>query len=217
MYIKYRHSESPQVQEFILHQRLKQEIAKNVGNKCRYVESELHFKNKQISSNCTPLSEPSRFSQSVRSNQLQATSNLIKNNSSSNIRPSNHPLILRTSGSERDLRFLNHFPTVANTTNYNNNNNFNNNNHNSSSNGNNRQFNDHVVVNTNNNDFKQLNKPKKINDHECGGCQIREMNQNLANMQKLVQEQHHQMTKLREKCLRSYFERLHPSHSSSSK
>lgn len=47
IFLPFSRSESPRVQQMLLHQNLRDEIERNSGNKVRYVDSELYFRNQQ--------------------------------------------------------------------------------------------------------------------------------------------------------------------------
>lgn len=195
------------MQELILHQRLKDEIAKSGATKLRYTDSELHFKSKQLSSSWAPsgqaqLANASRLPSFNR--RQQANSNSVQEVKLSGVK---QRLLV---GSERDLRRSNLLPTIG-------------------------AINDSEVANTrtNNNNNNDTNNPKlsdknaifapTSNQQEvcaddcggsgvagsnCGGCLIRNMNQNLTDLSRMVQEQNEQLQRLKGRCLRSYFERL---------
>lgn len=85
--ISDRRSESPRVQQLILHQKLREEIEKSSVDKLRYIDSELHFRNKEF----TRTSEGSN-------NNHQGSAQHI--NSQLSTTPTK-----RASGLEQDLKF----------------------------------------------------------------------------------------------------------------
>lgn len=163
----------------------------------------MNFKSQQYSADLTAKVVARSSSPTIGLSQQQACSTKQTHSKS----PSD-----RLSEAIRDLR--QHYrsgsastPTESNVSNNNNDtDNLNDDNHKTQlklSEENNSQAIKHITDGTSDGHVKQT---------DCSCCLIKELNQNLMNMYKNVQKQNEQMSRLRDKCLRSYFvDKLPPS------
>lgn len=179
---------------------MKDEIAKSGVGKLRYLDSELHFKSKQISSSRANSGSPKW------SRQQQANLNTVQEELST----SGQKLL---AGSDRDLRRSNLASASAicqaNNVNI------------DDGHANNNDNNNFKLLDKNNVPAEIIQKSAlnecsgvRGNTTNCGGCLVRDMSKNLSDLSRMVQEQNEQLQRLKGRCLRSYFERLNVSKNS---
>lgn len=167
-------SESPRVQQLILHQKLKEEIEKNSSGRVRYVDSELYLRSNLRSPAAEVQSTTLDIGVASPSKSTgQSSGKLLPNKRiSADIPSSKRPEIDQRHAGFGDLG-------LGSTT---------------------IEGSDETIRGESQPDKMMVNK-------NCQVCLIREVRQDLMNINKIVQERNEQISKLKAKCLRSYFER----------
>lgn len=168
------------MQQILLHQKLKEDIEKNSVGRIRYVDSELYLKNNNNHGRSPASNKPELAKLNIK--QQQSTSSRIP------VTPATttSTFTATTTSSNNKTQARDDINIVSETTN-------------------NYQNDDRLKL-------KQAittstsSSSSKINKN-CQVCLIQEVRQDLVNINKIVQERNEQITKLKNKCLRSYFER----------
>lgn len=182
-----RHSESPRVQQIILHQKLKEELEKNSNGRIRYVDSELYIRNNQRSPNSgisdlsAKTSKHNQFggggNSSPKISKQTSIAGAVKASPIDSGNNSSGAKLDRDLSSDRTA--LQDSSSVATK--------------------------DQLLQDNDRNGCKL--QAGGSSSKNCQVCFIKEVRQNLMNINKAVQERNEQISKLKARCLRSHFER----------
>lgn len=175
------------MQQILLHQKLKEDIEKNSAGRIRYVDSELYLRNNSNNNNNnyhnqgrSPAFNNASEVQIPNLNVGIINNNLTDKQSSSKIPVTALPTTTTTFTASTATNDLNNGSEIDKYQN--------------------DRFKSKHVDTTSSSTSNKINK-------NCQVCLIKEVRQDLVNINKIVQERNEQITKLKDKCLRSYFER----------
>lgn len=186
-YVLSSRSESPRVQQILLHQKLREEIEKNSSGKVRYVDSELYLRN-QERSQASAGSEVQSATLNiglVPSSTIQTTTNFkqssrIPINSISSIATTRDSKL-----SNRDDQHQQQHHQMAGV---------------SMPKGDAAD----MIVSENNG---QHRRESNAGSADCQVCRVKEVREDLMKLNKMIQERNVHFSELKAKCLRSYFRR----------